>query len=198
MKRLLLCTLFFALTGLTSTLLTGLTPDTADDSANNTTSDATNTDATGTHFMRILSIRIQVEMDDQHGEFMGLRSGYYPYTKGEFDGIAKGKLLPQGGALSVVSDTCIEGKRLIHDDIRMTLLTDSGEKIYCQAQGYIRKEPDSQKHDYMHTSWTFRTSSEEYKWLNHTVGIANTTFYDQPATYRARHDIYVIKPGSTH
>ena len=195
MKRLLHCTLFLALTGLISTLLTGISPDTAHSAASD---EDAKTDDTDIRFMRILSIKIQVKMDDQHGEFMGLRSGYYPYTKGEFDGIAKGKLLPQGGALSVVSDTCIEGKRLIHDDIRMTLLTDSGEKIYCQAQGYIRKEPDSQKHDYMHTSWTFRSSSEKYKWLNHTVGIANTTFYDQPATYRARHDIYVIKPGNTH
>ena len=157
---------------------------------------ANNTETNSIKFEKILSVRIQVAMDDHHGEFMGLKSGYYPYTKGEFDGIARGKLLPQGGALNLVSDTCIKGKRLIEDDIRMILMTNEGEKIYCQAKGYIRQDLKSNKHDYMHTSWTFRTASSKYKWLNHTVGIANTKFIEQPSTYRAQHDIYVIKPNN--
>ena len=154
--------------------------------------------AIGIEFEKILSIKIQVKMDDQRGEYMGLKSGYFPYTKGEFDGIAKGKLLPEGGALNLVSDTSIEGKRLIDDDIRMILMTDEGEKIYCQAKGYIRQDLKSKKYEYMHTSWTFRTSSSKYKWLNHTVGIANSKFFDQPSTYLAQHDIYVIKPNDKH
>jgi len=141
---------------------------------------------------KIFSIKLQVQMDDQHGEFMDLSSGYYPYTKGEFEGVAKGTLLPQGGAFNLSSDTYIDGQVLIEDDIRMILLTEEGEKIYCEALGLILKDSVSGSNDFMHTSWRFRTSSPKYKWLNHTVGFANTEFFDPPTPYRAQHNIYRI------
>ena len=144
-------------------------------------------------FEKILSIKIQVEMDDQYGEFMNLKSGYYPYTKGTFDGVISGKLLPQGGAFSLYSDDYIEGKKLIEDDIRMILITDEGEKIYCEAEGLILKDIKSKEHEFMHTSWRFRTSSTKHKWLNHTVGFANTIWLDKSSEYLAQHDIYIIK-----
>ena len=143
-------------------------------------------------FEKIFSIKIQVAMDDQHGDFMDLKSGYFPYTEGEFDGVAKGKLLPQGGALNLSSDTYIDGKTLIEDDIRMILLTEDGEKIYCEALGLILKDSASGSNEFMHTSWRFRTSSTKYKWLNYTVGFADTEFFNPPSPYRAQHNIYRI------
>ena len=143
-------------------------------------------------FEKIFSIKLQVEIDDQYGEFMDLKSGYYPYSNGVFDGVAKGKLLAQGGAFNLYSDTYTDGKTLIEDDIRMVLLTDEGEKIYCEALGLILKDSISNTNDFMHTSWRFRTSSSKYKWLNYTVGFADTEFFYPPSPYRAQHNIYRI------
>ena len=145
-------------------------------------------------FEKILSIKIQVEMDDNHGEFMDLKSGYYPYTKGEFSGVAEGVLLPQGGARNLYSDSYLEGKRLIEDEIIMVLLTDSGEKIYCEALGLILRDTDTDSNDFMHTSWRFRTASPNLAWLNTTVGIAKTRFFNEGSEYRAEHNIYRIVP----
>ena len=38
----------------------------------------------------------------------------------------------------------------------------------------------------MHTSWRFRTSSSKYKWLNYTVGFADTEFFYPPSPYQLK------------
>ena len=140
---------------------------------------------------KIFSIKIQVEMDSKPGVFMGLESGFYPYVKGEFDGVAKGKLLPQGGALNMRSDVFIEGKTIIEDDITMVLLTEDNEKIICKALGYITKDATEFK---MRCSWRFRTNSKKLSWLNTTVGISDSILLGDPRKgYLGQHNIYRIK-----
>tara|TARA_B100001057_G_scaffold491878_1_gene583088 strand:+ start:723 stop:1265 length:543 start_codon:yes stop_codon:yes gene_type:complete len=140
---------------------------------------------------KIFSIKIQVKMDSKPGVFMGLESGFYPYVKGEFDGVVKGKLLPQGGALNIKSDEFIEGKTIIEDDITMVLLTEDNEKIICRALGYITQDATRWK---MRCSWRFRTDSKKLSWLNTTVGISDSILLGDPIKgYRAQHNIYKIK-----
>ena len=140
---------------------------------------------------KIFSIKLQVKLDPHLSVFMGLRSGFYPYTKGEFDGVAKGALLPQGGALNIETDEYIEGKTIIEDDITMVLLTENNEKIICKALGLITSDATKWK---MRSSWRFRTDSKELSWLNTTVGISDTILLGDPDKgYRAQHNIYKIK-----
>ena len=140
---------------------------------------------------KIFSIKIQVKLDSNPGVFMGLESGFYPYVKGEFDGVAKGKLLPQGGALNIKSDVFIEGKTIIEDDITMVLLTEDNEKIICKALGYITEDATEWK---MRCSWRFRTNSKKLSWLNTTVGISDSILLGDPRKgYLGQHNIYRIK-----
>ncbi len=140
---------------------------------------------------KIFSIKIQVKLDSNPGVFMGLESGFYPYVKGEFDGVAKGKLLPQGGTLNIKSDVFIEGKTIIEDDITMVLLTEDNEKIICKALGYITEDATEWK---MRCSWRFRTNSKKLSWLNTTVGISDSILLGDPRKgYLGQHNIYRIK-----
>ena len=46
---------------------------------------------------KIFNIKVSVGDYSQPGEYLNLQTSYAPYTKGEFDGITSGKVLPIGG-----------------------------------------------------------------------------------------------------
>ena len=48
----------------------------------------------------------------------------------------------------------------------MVLMTDDNEKIYCKATGVFNYVTETFEAIKFQTHWRFRTSSEEYKFLN--------------------------------
>ena len=46
---------------------------------------------------KIFNIKVSVGDYSQPGEYLNLKTSYAPYSKGEFSGIACGKVLPIGG-----------------------------------------------------------------------------------------------------
>ena len=46
---------------------------------------------------KIFTIKVSVGDYSQPGEYLNLQTSYAPYTRGEFDGITSGKVLPVGG-----------------------------------------------------------------------------------------------------
>ena len=62
---------------------------------------------------------------------MNLKSHYAPYTKGVFEGITKGKVLPIGGDFPLYYEE--NGKTSADLDIDLVLLTEENEKIYCKV-----------------------------------------------------------------
>ena len=83
---------------------------------------------------KLFSIKAGVgEWQSSVGEYLNLKTIYAPYTKGGFDGIAKGKVLPIGGDYPLYYQE--NGKTFSDLDIDMVLLTEDNEKIYCKASG---------------------------------------------------------------
>ena len=119
---------------------------------------------------KLFSIKAAVgEWQSSVGEYLNLKTIYAPYTKGVFDGIAKGKVLPIGGDYPIYYKE--NGKTFADLDIDIVLLTEENEKIYCKATGvfnYVTETFESLK---FQTHWRFRTSSEKYKYLNDVMGI---------------------------
>ena len=124
------------------------------------------------------------------GEYLNLKTIYAPYTKGVFDGIAKGKVLPIGGDYPLYYQE--NGKTFSDLDIDMVLLTEDNEKIYCKASGvfnYVTETFESLK---FQTHWRFRTSSEKYKYLNDVMGIGFGSVLSADSEYNFQHDIYDV------
>ena len=83
---------------------------------------------------KIFSIKAAVgEYQSSVGEYLNLKSIYAPYTKGVFEGITKGKVLPIGGDFPLYHEE--NGKTFADLDIDLVLLTEENEKIYCKATG---------------------------------------------------------------
>ena len=119
---------------------------------------------------KIFSIKASVgEWQSSVGEYLKLKTIYAPYDKGVFDGIAKGKVLPVGGDFPLYY---LENGNTFSDlDIDMVLMTDDNEKIYCKATGVFNYVTETFEAIKFQTHWRFRTSSEEYKFLNDVMGI---------------------------
>ena len=76
---------------------------------------------------KLSSIKAAVgEWQSSVGEYLNLKTIYAPYSKGVFDGIAKGKVLPVGGDYPLYY---LENGNTYADlDIDMVLLTQDDEK----------------------------------------------------------------------
>jgi hypothetical protein len=92
----------------------------------------------------------------------GIRT-IYPIRGGTFEGPkVKGKILNNGADWLLTLDSTTSKL-----DIREVIQTDDGATIYVTSVGYIHSNPD--KSIYFRTIPIFETSSEKYKWLNHTI-----------------------------
>ena len=140
---------------------------------------------------KLFSIKVAVgEWQSSVGEYLNLNTIYAPYSKGVFDGITNGKVLPVGGdyPLYFMED----GKTYADLDIDMVLLTNDNDKIYCKVTGvfnYVTETFESLK---FQTHWRFRTSSEKYKFLNDIMGIGFGYVLPADSEYNFQHDIYDI------
>jgi hypothetical protein len=89
----------------------------------------------------------------------------HPVTGGSFEGPKiKGEVLPIGGDWALTSDSGI--KKL---DVNIVLKTDDDAIIYVTYNGFIYREEDGSL--YFRVTPIFETSSEKYKWLNHTIAV---------------------------
>jgi len=141
---------------------------------------------------KLFSIKVAIgEYQSSVGEYLNLKTVYAPYTKGVFDGIANGKVLPVGGDYPLYYDE--DGKTYADLDIDMVLLTRNNEKIYCKVTGvfnYITETFESIK---FQTHWRFRTSSEKYKYLNDVIGTGFGSVLNADSGYNFQHDVYDIQ-----
>ena len=110
----------------------------------------------------------------QPGEYLNLQTSYAPYTKGEFDGITSGKVLPVGG--DFFKSYSKNGTIYSELDIDLVMLTDGGEKIFCKASGILNYEIDTFKPIKFETQWRFMTSSKEFSYLNEVIAIGLGSF----------------------
>ena len=140
---------------------------------------------------KIFSIKASVgEWQSSVGEYLKLKTIYAPYDKGVFDGIAKGKVLPVGGDFPLYY---LENGNTFSDlDIDMVLMTDDNEKIYCKATGVFNYVTETFEAIKFQTHWRFRTSSEEYKFLNDVMGIGFGYVLPPDSEYNFQHDIYDV------
>ena len=140
---------------------------------------------------KILTIKAAVgEWQSSVGEYLNLKTIYAPYTKGVFDGITSGKVLPVGGDYPLYHQE--DGKTFSDLDIDIILLTVDNEKIYCKASGvfnYVTETFESLK---FQTHWRFRTSSEKYKYLNDVIAIGFGSVLPADSEYNFQHDIYDV------
>ena len=75
---------------------------------------------------KLFSIKVAVgEWQSSVGEYLKLKTIYAPYSKGVFDGIANGNVLPVGGDYPLYYEN--DGKTFADLDIDMVLLTDDNE-----------------------------------------------------------------------
>ena len=140
---------------------------------------------------KLFSIKAAVgESQSSIGEYLNLKTIYAPYTKGVFNGIANGKVLPVGGDYPLYHQE--DGKTFADLDIDIVLLTEDNEKIYCKASGvfnYVTETFESLK---FQTHWRFRTSSKKYKYLNDVMGIGFGSVLPADSEYNFQHDIYDV------
>ena len=140
---------------------------------------------------KLFSIKVAVgEWQSSVGEYLKLKTIYAPYSKGVFDGIANGNVLPVGGDYPLYYEN--DGKTFADLDIDMVLLTDDNEKIYCKATGvfnYVTETFESLK---FQTHWRFRTSIEKYKYLNEVMGTGFGSVLAADSGYHFQHDVYDI------
>ena len=140
---------------------------------------------------KLFSIKAAVgEWQSSVGDYLNLNTIYAPYSKGVFDGIAKGKVLPVGGDYPLYY---LENGNTYADlDIDMVLLTEDDEKIYCKATGvfnYVTETFESLK---FQTHWRFRTSSEKYKYLNNLIATGFGFVLPPDSEFNFQHDVYDI------
>jgi hypothetical protein len=140
---------------------------------------------------KLFSIKVAVgEWQSSVGEYLNLKTIYAPYSKGVFDGIINGKVLPVGGDYPLYY---LEDDKTYSDlDIDMVLYTEDDEKIYCKVTGifnYITETFESLK---FQTHWRFRTSSEKYKYLNDTMATGFGSVLPADSGYHFQHDVYNI------
>ncbi len=121
---------------------------------------------------------------------MNLKTSYAPYSKGEFNGIACGKVLPIGG--DFFKSYSKDGKNFSELDIDLVLLTDGGEKILCKASGILNYEIETFKPIKFETQWRFMTSSKEFSYLNEVIAIGLGSFLDVKSGYMFQHVIYQV------
>ena len=140
---------------------------------------------------KLFSIKASIgEWQSSVGEYLNLKTIYAPYTKGVFDGVTKGKVLPVGGDFPLYHQE--DGITYADLDIDLVLLTEDNEKIYCKATGvfnYVTETFESLK---FQTHWRFRTSSKKYRYLNDVMGIGFGTVLSPDSGYNFQHDIYDI------
>jgi hypothetical protein len=143
------------------------------------------------HGKKLFSIKVAVgEWQSSVGEYLNLKTIYAPYSKGVFEGIANGKVLPVGGDFPLYYQE--DGKTYLDLDIDMVLLTEDDEKIYCKATGvfnYVTETFESLK---FQTHWRFRTSSEKYKYLNDAMATGFGSVLAAESGYHFQHDVYDI------
>ena len=140
---------------------------------------------------KIFSIKASVgEWQSSVGEYLKLKTIYAPYDKGVFDGIAKGKVLPVGGDFPLYY--LEDGNTFADLDLDMVLITDENEKIYCKATGVFNYVTETFEAIKFQTHWRFRTSSEEYKFLNDVMGIGFGYVLPPDSEYNFQHDIYDV------
>ena len=106
---------------------------------------------------KILSIKVSVgEWQSSPGEYLNLKTIYAPYSKGVFDGITSGKVLPVGGDFPLYYQK--DGKTFEDLDIVLVLITEDNEKIYCTATGVFNFVTDTFEPLKFQTHWRFKTS----------------------------------------
>ena len=107
----------------------------------------------------------------------------YPVTGGSFEGPKiKGKVLANGGDWLTRLDSTTSKL-----DVRAVAETEDGELIYTYYEGFIHFNPDGTY--YFRTNPVFQTSSEKYKWLNHTIAVGVGKLTDTGVAYK----VYAIK-----
>ena len=122
----------------------------------------------------------------------------FPFKGGHFEGEKlKGKVLANGGDWGLILDSTT-----FKIDVRTTLETDDGVKIFISYTGFIHASPEfwdqfwqgqvaqlPPESYYVRANYIFETGSEKYSWLNHTIGIGVGRFIDGGISYK----VYVIK-----
>jgi len=72
-------------------------------------------------------------------------------------------------------------------DVRTLLKTDDGALIYVTYTGFVHNNPDNSS--YFRVIPVFETSSEKYRWLNHTIAVGVGRGIKGGVAYR----VYAIK-----
>ena len=122
---------------------------------------------------KLFSIKAAIgEYQSYVGEYLNLKTFYAPYTKGVFEGITKGKVLP------IVGD--------------FPLYHEENEKIYCKATGVLNYITETFELLKFQTQWRFRTSSEKYKYLNDVMGVGFGYVLTADSEYNFQHDVYDV------
>ena len=140
---------------------------------------------------KLFSIKVAIgEYQSSVGEYLNLKTFYAPYTKGVFEGITKGKVLPIGGDFPLYHEE--NGKTFTDLDIDLVLLTEENEKIYCKATGVLNYITETFELLKFQTHWRFRTSSEKYKYLNDIMGVGFGYVLTTDSEYNFQHDVYDV------
>ena len=85
---------------------------------------------------KIFSIKASIgEWQSSVGEYLNLKTIYAPYTKGDFKGVAKGKVLPVGGDFPLYHQE--DGKTYADLDIDLVLLTEENEKSIVKQLEFL-------------------------------------------------------------
>lgn len=107
----------------------------------------------------------------------------YPVTGGSVEGPKiKGKVVANGGDWLTRLDSTTSKL-----DVRALMETEDGELIYTYYEGFIHFNPDGTY--YFRTNPVFQTSSEKYRWLNHTIAVGVGKLTDKGVTY----SVYAIR-----
>ena len=94
---------------------------------------------------KLFSIKAAVgEWQSSVGEYLNLKTIYAPYTKGVFDGITNGKVLPIGGDYPLYHQE--DGKTYADLDIDIVLLTEDNEKYIVRHQVFLIMLPKPLNH----------------------------------------------------
>ena len=139
---------------------------------------------------KILTIKASTSDYSDAGKFLNLKTIYAPYSKGEVNGIFKGKVLPIGGDMPDYYEK--DGIWYMELDIDMILLTEDNEKIYCKATGVLNLVLETFEAQKFETHWRFRTSSNKYNYLNELMGVGYGKFLPEGSNYALQHEIYKI------
>ncbi len=139
---------------------------------------------------KIFNIKVSVGDYSQPGEYLNLQTSYAPYSRGEFNGITSGKVLPIGG--DFFKSYSKDGTNFSELDIDLVMLTDGGEKILCKASGILNYEIETFKPIKFETQWRFMTSSIEFSYLNEVIAIGLGSFLDDKSGYMFQHEIYQV------